>query len=420
MQLYAGPRQFHKEPGSAVDGCISKRSSRKLGTEIVLLCFKADGLSQAVNGDGHDPVSARIITRGLEPTILLDTSADGPAQNPLDLDLRGGGTRSDRYRRHMPLHRGNCREERYYQENGHVLIGRRFPASSKAQRVLSDPVLSCVINLSGRSDSVKHLLMAGVIVLAVLPSDATEIVLRPDLPAGEEWYTPPADNPHRKSAEEKWVRKVQRPVLEVYPAAKPNGTAMVIAPGGGFNILAIEHEGRDVARWLNGLGVSAFVLRYRVGLETRESSQKAAIEDGLLAVKTVRERAKEWNVDPGRIGVMGFSAGGYLTVGVATQSTPDSKPDFAVPIYAVAPEGFSVPADAPPLFVAVAFDDNTRMTGSAIRLLENWKKAGVPVELHVFSDGGHGFGMNRKGKASDVWTDLLQAWMSRMKLLPRS
>jgi len=167
-----------------------------------------------------------------------------------------------------------------------------------------------------------------------------EIVLRPDLPAGEEWYTPPADNPHVKSPQEKWVRNVKRPVMEVYPAASPNGTAVVVAPGGGFSILAIEHEGRDVARWLNERGVTAFVLRYRVGLESREASQKAAIEDGLLAVKTVRERAGEWKLDRKRIGVMGFSAGGYLTVGVATQYTAASRPDFAIPIYAVAPAGY--------------------------------------------------------------------------------
>ena len=99
-----------------------------------------------------------------------------------------------------------------------------------------------------------------------------EIVLRPDLPAGEEWYTPPSPNVHVKSPEEKWVRKVQRPVMEVYPAASPNGAGVVIAPGGGFTILAIEHEGRDVARWLNERGVTAFVLRYRVHLseEPRE------------------------------------------------------------------------------------------------------------------------------------------------------
>ena len=252
-----------------------------------------------------------------------------------------------------------------------------------------------------------------------------EIVLRPDLPAGEELYTPEASNVHVKSPEEKWVRKVKRPVMEVYPAPKPNGTAVVVAPGGGFAILAIEHEGRDVARWMNERGVTAFVLRYRVGLEegatqpmNRQLSQKAAIEDGLLAVKTVRERAAEWKIDPKHIGVMGFSAGGFLTIGVATQYTPESRPDFAIPIYAVAPE-YQVPADAPPLFVAVAYDDNERMTSTATALMDRWKKAKVPVELHVFPDGGHGFGMNKKGKSCDAWTELLALWMHRLGLLEK-
>jgi acetyl esterase/lipase len=254
-----------------------------------------------------------------------------------------------------------------------------------------------------------------------------EIVLRPDLPAGEEWYTPEATNEHVKSPTEKWVRKVKRPVMEVYPAPRPNGTAIVVAPGGGFSILAIEHEGRDVAKWLNERGVTAFVLRYRCGLETGEPpamnrplNQKAAIEDGLLAVKTVRERAAEWKLDTRRIGVMGFSAGGYLTIGVATQYTAESRPDFAIPIYAVAPEGFQPPPDAPPLFVAVAFDDNERMTTTATGVMDKWKKAKVPVELHVFPDGGHGFGMNKKGKSCDAWTDLLARWMQRMGLLGKS
>jgi acetyl esterase/lipase len=208
--------------------------------------------------------------------------------------------------------------------------------------------------------------------------------------------------------------------MEVYPAASPNGTAVVVAPGGGFSILAIEHEGRDVAKWMNDRGITAFVLRYRVGLATRDESMKAAIEDGLLAVKTVRERAGEWKIDRSRIGIMGFSAGGYLTVGVATQYAPDSRPDFAVPIYAVAPEGYQVPADAPPLFTAVAYDDNPRMTTTATALLDNWKKAKVPAELHVFPDGGHGFGMNRKGKSSDMWTDLLGQWLQRLGLVAKT
>ncbi len=261
---------------------------------------------------------------------------------------------------------------------------------------------------------------------AALPPAAQvrEIILRSDLPAGEEWYTPESTNPHVKSTDEKWVRKVKRPVMEVYPAEHPNGTAVIVAPGGGFSILAIEHEGRDVAKWLNQRGVTAFVLRYRCGLETgetpamnRQLSQKAAIEDGLLAVKTVRERAAEWKLDTRKIGIMGFSAGGYLTIGVATQYTAESRPDFAMPIYAVAPEGYQPPVDAPPLFVAVAFDDMDRMVTTATGLVDKWKKVKVPVELHIFPDGGHGFGMNKKGKSCDAWTDLLARWMHQLNLL---
>lgn len=262
--------------------------------------------------------------------------------------------------------------------------------------------------------------------LAAAAAPPQKIVLRPDLPAGEEWYTPESTNQHVNHPSEKWVRRVKRPTLEVYAAADSNGTAIVVAPGGGFSILAIEHEGREVARWLNQLGVTAFVLRYRCGLETgetpamnRQLSQKAAVEDGLLAVKTVRERAAEWKLDPKRIGVMGFSAGGYLVIGVATQYAPESRPDFAIPIYAVAPEGYQPPAGAPPIFVAVAFDDNVRMTSTATGLIDKWKQAKVPAELHIFPDGGHGFGINKRGKASDAWTGLLTNWLQRMRLLSK-
>lgn len=254
---------------------------------------------------------------------------------------------------------------------------------------------------------------------AALFAAPQEIVLRPDLPAGEEWFTPPADNVHVQRPTEKWVRLVKRPTLEIYPAPKPNGAGVVVAPGGGFRLLAIEHEGRDVARWLNQRGVTAFVLRYRVSIEPREASQEAAIEDGLAAMKTVRQRAAEWKLDPARIGLMGFSAGGYLTIGVATRYTADSRPSFVIPIYAVAPEGYQVPGDAPPLFTAVAWDDNERMTKTATALIDNWKKAGRSAELHVFADGGHGFGMNRKGKTSDMWTELLAQWMIRANLIPK-
>ncbi|MEZ5401532.1 MAG: alpha/beta hydrolase [Bryobacteraceae bacterium] len=256
------------------------------------------------------------------------------------------------------------------------------------------------------------------LTLTIAANAADEIVLRPDLPAGEEWYKPEAANQHVKSPDERWVRKVRRPVLEVYPAAVPNGTSVVIAPGGGFNILAIEHEGRDVAKWLNKLGVTAFVLRYRVTMADREAGRKAAIDDGLLAVKTVRERAREWKVDPSRVGILGFSAGGWVTIGVATGYDAASRPGFVVPIYAAPPPGYAVPADAPPLFTAVAYDDSDRMVNGAAQLIMDWKKARIPAELHVFLDGGHGFGMNKKGKSCDEWTARLQDWMTRRGLLP--
>lgn len=261
----------------------------------------------------------------------------------------------------------------------------------------------------------------GFWMLVFVAAAQQEIVLRPDLPPGEEWYTPPTDNVHVKSAAEKWVRNVQRPTLEAYPVLRPNGTAVVIAPGGGFNILAIEHEGRDVARWFNQRGVTAFVLRYRVGPrpgETKENSRglrlNAAVEDGIAAMKLVRERAAEWKIRPDRIGLMGFSAGGALTVGVTTQAPPEARPDFAMPIYTGLAGEYRVSADAPPLFTAVAFDDSDRMVETALGLAANWKKAKRPAELHVFADGGHGFGMNVKGKASDRWPDLLEGWMKRM------
>lgn len=259
---------------------------------------------------------------------------------------------------------------------------------------------------------------AAVLLFSMTSFAAEEIVLRPDLPAGEEWYKPEASNQHVQRADERWVRKVQRPVLEVYPASAPNGTAVVIAPGGGFNILAIEHEGRDVAKWLNKLGVTAFVLRYRVTMADREAGRKAAVEDGILAVKTVRERAGQWKLDRKRIGILGFSAGGWVAIGAATgYDSPASRPDFAVPVYAAPPPGYTVPADAPPLFTAVAYDDRDMMVNGAAQLLMDWKKAKIPAEAHVFLDGGHGFGMNKKGKSSDEWTARLADWMKRQGLL---
>ncbi|MBI3682810.1 MAG: alpha/beta hydrolase [Acidobacteria bacterium] len=240
--------------------------------------------------------------------------------------------------------------------------------------------------------------------------EPVEIPVRTDLPAGEEWYDPP-------NGGKQWVRKITRPTLTISQPDRPNGTAVIIAPGGAFQFLAIHHEGYEVAKWLNQLGVTAMVLKYRVTMEDRDAGRRAAVEDGLAALKLVRTRAGEWKLDPKRIGILGFSAGGYVAVGAALEYDASSRPDFAAPIYAAVPREFKVPADAPPLFIAYAHDDRLDVVENGARLLVEWKKAKIPAELHAFHRGGHGFGMNRKNAPSDTWTERFAEWLKAQGLL---
>ena len=230
-------------------------------------------------------------------------------------------------------------------------------------------------------------------------------------------------------------RNVARPTLAVYlpDPAVATGTAVVVCPGGAFHFLADEHEGTEVAAWLVERGIAAFLLRYRVvptaaddatfQREFRESmadrerlweltreARGMGVADGLQAIRTVRRRAAEWGVAPNRIGVMGFSAGGYVTLGVATGYDAESRPDFAAPIYA-APRESAIPADAPPLFIALASDDDMAFKGN-LPLCSAWREAGHSVEMHVFARGGHGFGMRRKGLPSDRWIELFGTWLA--------
>lgn len=237
------------------------------------------------------------------------------------------------------------------------------------------------------------------------------------------------------------VRNVTRPTLTAYlpPPSVSAGTAVIVCPGGAFHFLAIAHEGTDVARWLVERGVAAFVLRYRVvqtaepdddfqkqlreNMANREKMRelmgavrKLAIADGQQAVKVVRQRASEWNVDPNRIGVIGFSAGGVVASGVALQHDAASRPDFAAPIYGAPWEDVALPADAPPLFIALASDDDMAVR-SSLPLYSKWRDAGCPVELHVFAQGGHGFGMRKQGLPSDRWIDLFGEWLGAQGLM---
>jgi putative heme-binding domain-containing protein len=265
------------------------------------------------------------------------------------------------------------------------------------------------------------------------------------------------------------VRNVTTPTLTAFlpvPSAA-TGAAVVICPGGGFRFLSWESEGTAVAEWLRARGVAAFVLRYRL-LETPASEEDfgremqaflgrimrvgkgpaedapkpaasedqpglseeirristederkfvaMAVADGRQAIRLVRQRAAEWGVKPDRIGIMGFSAGGVVTMGAAMSPDLENRPDFAAPIYGGGTGGATVPANAPPLFVLCASDDALAAAGSA-RLYSEWKAAGGPAELHLYEKGGHGFGMSRRGLPVDGWIDRLGDWLAQRGLI---
>lgn len=234
------------------------------------------------------------------------------------------------------------------------------------------------------------------------------------------------------------VYNVSKPTLTVFKAERPNGTGLVICPGGAFYALSIDSEGNDVARWLNAKGVTCFVLKYRlVECKTEDPTQevmtagarlgeivapivKLAAADGRAAVAHVRQHAKEYGVKPDRIGITGFSAGGTVAASVAFSYTPESRPDFVAPIYlaydwAIKEDG--VPADAPPMFILAATDDPLGLAPHSVRLYNDWTAAKKSAELHLYSKGGHGFGMRKQNLPSDRWIQLLAEWLEVQGLL---
>ena len=237
------------------------------------------------------------------------------------------------------------------------------------------------------------------------------------------------------------VTNVSTPALTAYmaPPEVANGTAVIICPGGGFHALSINSEGRDVAKWLNQKGVAAFVLEYRLVptgddgvkefIEKLRNPKKLdednaaviplAIADGFAAVAYVRKHAGEFGVSPTRIGLMGFSAGGTVTAAVASGYSAENRPDFVAPIYAyMAPvKETAAPKDAPPMFIAAASDDGFRLAPDSVNLYSKWLAAGKSVEIHMYSKGGHGFGMRKQNLPSDQWIDRFGDWLQVQGLL---
>lgn len=235
------------------------------------------------------------------------------------------------------------------------------------------------------------------------------------------------------------VYNVVNPTLTVFRpgASKANGTAVVICPGGGFCALSIDREGNEVARWLADRGVTGFVLKYRLvpcktddpvrELFTRKDMAQAvapvvrlAAADGKAAVAYVRKHAAEYGVRPDRVGILGFSAGGTVAASVAHTFTPETRPNFAAPIYLQyewALKGSGVPADAPPLFLLAATDDQVGLAPHSVAMYQAWTKAKKSAELHLYSRGGHGFGMGKQGLPSDRWVERFADWLDAQGLL---
>ena len=237
------------------------------------------------------------------------------------------------------------------------------------------------------------------------------------------------------------VFNVVDPTLTVVaPAlATANGTGIVICPGGGFHGLSINSEGFYVARWLAAKGLTCFVLKYRlVECKTDDPAQEImnkgpidaavapviqlALADGLAAMRYVRQHAADYGLNPKRIGIIGFSAGGTVTAAVGYNYTSASRPDFVAPIYLQydwVPRQ-AVPTDAPPLFLLAATDDQIGLAPHSVHLYNDWVAAGKSAELHLYSTGGHGFGMKTQNLPSDRWIEQFGDWLGVQGFLPRA
>lgn len=304
-------------------------------------------------------------------------------------------------------------------------------ATAVLAALLVSIVLSCQVAANGQMP-----------VISVWPGTA---------PGSETWQQQEVE--YQDGGGHRMIRNVVKPTLTAYLPDKrhANGTAIIICPGGGFHFHSWDSEGVEVARWLKDKGVAAFVLKYRLlntgatpeefqkhldvlfgkrasvaeagdtSARQREQAERneiasLAAADGRQAIKIVRERAAEWGIAPDRVSIMGFSAGAAVVMRVVMDHEPVSRPSFAAPIYGGTTAGAPVPADAPSLFILVADDDVPNAVGSA-RLYSEWRSASKSAELHIYSKGGHGFGMNKRGLPVDTWIERFGDWLGAHGLM---
>jgi acetyl esterase/lipase len=237
------------------------------------------------------------------------------------------------------------------------------------------------------------------------------------------------------------LTNIGKPTLAFYPApaAKNTGATVVVFPGGGYRILAYDLEGTEVCTWLNSIGINCALIKYRVPIEKKFPDNTADLEDAQQAVRITRSHAAEWKLDPHRVGVLGFSAGGHLVVVLgnhpdftrpgapASEAAVSARPDFVIAIYpaylAEAPaltqlaKGIDPTADTPPTFLLQAEDDPVHVENVLV-YVQALKQLKVPAELHVYAEGGHGYGLRPTALSVTHWPSLVETWLNTIKVLP--
>ena len=275
----------------------------------------------------------------------------------------------------------------------------------------------------------------GTAVAVPAASEPTEIPLWPNGAPGSEGKNDKEVVTQGTNGEHS-VSRVHNPSITPYlpPKDKATGAAVIVIPGGGHRVLAIDHEGYNVAQWLSERGIAAFVLKYRLARETNSTYQVEvhALADTQRAIRLVRSRAQAWGLDPARVGVMGFSAGGELAalasmrfdngLAGATDAVDrqNSKPAFQALIYPGSSRKIEPTKDSPPAFLACAYNDRPDIAEGLAEVYLRFKRAGVPAELHIYGSGGHGFGVrasNRKPVAT--WLARFEDWLGDNGFLQR-
>ncbi len=284
-----------------------------------------------------------------------------------------------------------------------------------------------------------------ILIAAATCLTAQELPLWPGgAPGSEDWTVP--ESARTSPNGDRIISNVSNPTLAVFlpDPSIATGTGIVIAPGGALRVLGYDNEGVKVAEWLNSKGIAGFVLKYRTVQDGAAGPPRGfrppgdaapqeidmpkananpakgdpvtarvfelAVEDAQQAIRMIRKNATEWNVNPERVGIMGFSAGGGVAIGTALAERTDAYPDFLITLYGPSLMDVNVPEYAPPLFIAVG-STHFNVTKGLLELFKVWRAAGKPVEMHVYDQVSGGFGMSKRGLPVDGWTDRLYEWM---------